>query len=131
MNKKALLILALVVITGAGFLFIRNSKEKGQFQEKVAQAVSSMAVDSSSAVSVDLSGYAFKQEIIKVKKDTKVTWTNKDSAKHTITGDEGNFIDSEAIGKNGTYEKVFDQTGTFQYHCNPHPTMLGAVIVVD
>jgi plastocyanin len=28
-----------------------------------------------------------------------------------------------------SYERTFDQAGTFAYHCTPHPFMRGTVIV--
>lgn len=131
MNKKALLIIVAVVIAGAGILVFQSSRKQGQFTDKIAQAQTSMAVHGSAAATVDISGFSFKQQIIKIKKGTKVTWTNKDNAPHTVTSDEGNLLDSAVMNKNGTYEKVFDSTGTFRYHCTPHPDMLAAVIVVD
>jgi plastocyanin len=131
MNKKALIIIALIVTMGAIFLIWRSGQEKGAFQSKVSQAQSSLAADNAKEVSVRIEGYAFKREIIKIKKGTKVTWTNQDSAKHTVTSDSGKDLASAAFGNGGIFSKVFEQAGTYMYHCEPHPSMLGAVIVID
>jgi plastocyanin len=56
-----------------------------------------------------------------------VTWTNNDSATHTITGDGG--LDSGDVATGGTYSKTFDKAGTYKYHCSIHPTMTGEVVV--
>lgn len=131
MNKKALAIIALVIMAGAIILLLRSSQKQSQFQEKVNQAAVSQTTEASSDIKIDIAGFSFKQQIIKVKKGTKVTWTNQDSAKHTVTSDNDNYLDSAALNKAQTYTKTFDQTGTYRYHCDPHPDMLGAVIVID
>ncbi len=55
-----------------------------------------------------------------------VTWTNRDSVNHTVTGSGWG---SELFGKDGTFTKKFDEPGTYSYHCTPHPNMTGTVIV--
>lgn len=119
------------MLAGAGFLVWRSSTEKSQFTTKVEQAAASQAVEAGSTVQLHIDGYAFHKDIIKVKKGTKVTWANHDSAKHTVTSDQGRYLASTTLGSGGSYEKVFDQTGVYTYHCDPHPNMHGAVIVVD
>lgn len=74
--------------------------------------------------------YTFKPATLTVKKGTIVTWTNKDIAKHTITGDAGG-PKSELFGQRQTYGYTFDTVGTFPYHCEPHPYMKGTVEVVE
>jgi predicted secreted protein with PEFG-CTERM motif len=70
-----------------------------------------------------------------------VTWSNDDTAAHTVTaGDLG--VDSDAVGldfPNGfdsslflagtTFDVTFDTAGTFPYFCMVHPWMVGTVIV--
>lgn len=131
MNKKALALIVLVVLLGLGVLLLQNSRQQSQFQSKVDNYQSVGVVESGNDVRVDISGFAFRSEIIKVKKGTKVTWVNKDSAKHTVTSDSGGVLDSPVLDKDNSYEKTFDQVGVYRYHCEPHPAMLGAIIVVD
>lgn len=131
MNKKAVIIIALVVLLGFGVLRLQNSRQQSEFQNQVDQHQLSGLIIDSSDVRVDISGFAFQSDIIKIKKGTKVTWVNEDAAKHTVTGDENSFLDSPVLDKGGVYEKTFKQAGIYRYHCNPHPNMLGAVIVVE
>jgi plastocyanin len=77
---------------------------------------------------VKIQGYAFSPSTITVKAGTTVKWTNYDDVAHTVTSDEGLF-DSGSINKNGSFSQTFDSTGTFDYHCTPHPTMTASVVV--
>lgn len=82
----------------------------------------------SSAAAVNIKSFAFDPASITVKVGTSITWTNEDSAPHTITGDKGEW-DSGQIGQGQTYTHKFDQAGTYAYHCAVHPKMTGTVVV--
>jgi len=77
---------------------------------------------------VEISGFSFKPENISISAGTTVTWTNEDAVIHTVTSDDELF-DSGNLSKGDTFEYTFNQTGTFEYHCIPHPYMTGEVIV--
>jgi len=129
MNKKALIIIVAVVGIGAAILAYRSTQQQDTFANKVSDAQSHAVVETGNEVSVSITGYTFKPDIIKVKKGTKITWHNKDNAPHTVTSDTGKFLDSPVLSQNSTYEKTFDDSGVYRYHCTPHPGMLAAVIV--
>lgn len=63
-----------------------------------------------------------------------VTWTNSDTAAHTVTsgtpseGPDGKF-DSGLFGPGKTFETVLDEKGTYQYFCQVHPWMIGSITV--
>jgi plastocyanin len=57
-----------------------------------------------------------------------VTWTNRDTVPHTVTGDSGAW-DSGQIQPGATFSHAFDQPGTYAYHCSIHPFMHGMVVV--
>jgi plastocyanin len=59
-----------------------------------------------------------------------VVWTNTGSTDHTVTAEDGSF-DSGSIPPGGTWEYTFSETGDFQYHCTPHPFMMGTISVSD
>jgi plastocyanin len=63
-----------------------------------------------------------------VKAWSTVTWTNEDTARHTITADDGSF-DSGSIGSGATYQQTFATAGTFAYHCAIHPSMTATITV--
>ncbi len=63
-----------------------------------------------------------------------VTWNNKDTVVHTVTS--GNGFSDPNMGKEfdsgllgGIFVHRFNTTGTFDYFCQIHPTMVGKVIV--
>lgn len=71
-----------------------------------------------------------------IEKGTTVTWSNDDTAAHTVTagtaadGPSGKF-DSSLFMTGTTYSHVFDTLGTFEYFCMVHPWMTGTVTVID
>jgi amicyanin len=72
--------------------------------------------------------HKFQPEEITIKKGDTVTWTNKDSAKHDITG---LTFGSELLSKDQSFQQIFNEVGTFDYSCTPHPYMKGKVIVTE
>lgn len=76
--------------------------------------------------SVNIENFAFNPATITVQKGTTVTWTQMDSAQHTVTG---NGFDSGNLNKGQTFSWTFNETGTFSYKCSNHPSMSGKVIV--
>lgn len=76
---------------------------------------------------VDMKDFAFEPVSVTIAKRGKVTWTNKDSAAHTVTS-EGNF-DSGQMAQGDKYSFTFLDAGTFKYICANHPYMEGTVVV--
>ena len=64
-----------------------------------------------------------------------VTWTNKDSLRHTVvsgipTGEvAGTIFDSKVIEPGQTFKFTFTKAGTYDYFCIIHPWIQGRVIV--
>ena len=78
---------------------------------------------------VDIRSFAFSPKTITINKGDTVVWTNYDSVRHTVTSDQGGELDSALLSDGASYSHVFDEDGTFSYHCTPHPSMKGTVIV--
>ena len=72
--------------------------------------------------------FAFVPVSLEVPVGTRVSWVNDDPAPHTVTADAGAF-DSRQLDFGNTFSFVFDRPGMFTYHCEIHPTMVGAVVV--
>ncbi|MEM4249858.1 MAG: PEFG-CTERM sorting domain-containing protein [Candidatus Nitrosotenuis sp.] len=66
----------------------------------------------------------------------EITWSNDDSAAHTVTsgtldgGPDGKF-DSSLFMAGKTFSQKFEETGEFPYFCAVHPWMTGTVIVQE
>lgn len=78
------------------------------------------------STTVDIRGFEFEPMVTTITSGTTVTWTNRDSTPHTVTG--GNF-DSGSIPQGGTFSKTFTEKGPYEYHCNTHLNMQGRVDV--
>jgi plastocyanin len=64
---------------------------------------------------------------------TTVTWSNDDTAAHTVTsgtpeGSDGLF-DSSIFMAGTSFEFTFDEAGTYDYFCMVHPWMTGIIHV--
>lgn len=77
---------------------------------------------------VEIMDFTFSPETLTVAIGTTVTWTNHDSAIHTVTSLTGVF-DSGTLSNGGSFSFTFTQVGTFEYHCSIHTSMKGTVIV--
>ena len=77
---------------------------------------------------VTIANFAFGPSAITVAVGTTVTWTNSDTAGHTVTADDGSFK-SDTLGSGATFTQTFATAGTFAYHCSIHKSMTGTVTV--
>jgi plastocyanin len=78
---------------------------------------------------VVIENFAFSPAAITVSTGTTVTWTNKDSATHTVVSTSGNVLNSGNIPQGGTFSFTFKDKGSYDYHCGIHPSMTGKVVV--
>lgn len=83
---------------------------------------------SSDSASVTIDNFAFSPASLTVATGATVTWTNNQTANHTVTGDAGEF-DSAQLPDGASFSQTFDTAGTFAYHCEIHPNMTGTVTV--
>ncbi len=90
---------------------------------------STVAAPASNAVSITSAG--FQPNALSVKVGTTVTWTNNDSAAHTVTSDTAGVFDSGPINQGATFTFTFSQAGTFTYHSTSDPSMTGTVTVTQ
>jgi plastocyanin len=61
-----------------------------------------------------------------------VVWVNLDGVGHTVTGDaeEEPVCGSGFLYLGNTCARTFEAVGTFTYHCEPHESMVGAIVVL-
>jgi len=83
----------------------------------------------SNAVSITSAG--LQPSALTVPVGTTVTWTNNDSAAHTVTSDTAGVFDSGPINQGVTFTFTFSQAGTFTYHSTSDPSMTGTVTVTQ
>jgi hypothetical protein len=57
-----------------------------------------------------------------------VSWKEY-STDHTVVSTSGNELDSGIISPGGTFAHIFNDPGTYEYHCSIHTTMVGNIVV--
>jgi plastocyanin len=95
------------------------------------QAKSAAAASTTSSVKVQIKGYAFAPAALSVPVGTTVTWTNYDTAPHTVTTSSGpKTISSPQLQTGQSFSYTFTAVGTYQYYCAVHPDMKATVTVL-
>lgn len=84
------------------------------------------AEESPKTAAVLLENFSFSPPSVTIAAGGEVTWTNRDSVDHTVTGENWG---SELFGKDQSFTKKFETPGVYPYHCAPHPNMTGRVVV--
>ena len=78
---------------------------------------------------VAIAGFAFAPATLTVKVGATVSWTNSDSATHTVKWDDGSQGSGSLTAGGAPYSRTFDTAGTFAYTCGIHSKMKGTVVV--
>jgi len=144
MNRNTLIgiIVAAVLLIGIGALVLANGSDNNsgtapqttesttQHTRHNPQSPSESTATATNSVAID--NFAFSPASITIKKGTTVIWTNKDSATHTVTENDGQKgPDSGNLAQGKTYSFTFDAVGTYKYHCAIHPDMTGTITVTE
>jgi plastocyanin len=77
---------------------------------------------------IEIVDFAFSPAELTVPVGTTVTWTNQDSAPHTVTADDGSF-DSGRLNQGDSFSFTFETPGTYTYVCAFHPNMTATITV--
>jgi len=82
-------------------------------------------------VAINIQGFTFAPQVLTVTVGTRVQWTNRDAASHTVnsTSPPG-VLNSGNLAQNAIYSYTFSTAGTYDYQCNIHTGMTGRVVVL-
>jgi plastocyanin len=135
MVKKNAIVIASVVIAGAIVATYVLSGNMNMGVEgsgnSVQQPTASIPSDSTVVrIVANVGSNSFSPNPVEVKVGETVTWINDDSGRHTVTSKDG-FFDSGMMGKGQSFSYTFDKAGEYTYHCEPHPNMVGTVVVIE
>jgi plastocyanin len=72
---------------------------------------------------------SFSPNPVNVRVGQTVAWRNADSQVHTATADGGAFNTGNIAAGRTSAPITLSAAGSFAYHCIPHPTMIGTVVV--
>ncbi len=78
---------------------------------------------------MNMRNFAYQMANIQVRAGTTVTWTNQDSAPHSVTFKNG-MKDSGLLYQGQSFSYTFNTPGTYQYYCTVHPYMVATVTVI-
>lgn len=98
------------------------------------QTVSVSIPAGSSSPGCEETNACFIPDSVTINAGDTVSWTNEDTAAHTVTagspvdGPSGVFDSSLVLG-GASYEHTFDDAGSYDYFCMVHPWMVGNVQV--
>jgi len=85
---------------------------------------------SAATTTVDISGFAFKPDVLFVTAGDTVTWTNRDSAQHSIVFLTG-LGQTENFGLGQSSSLRFITPGTYKYICGLHGQSMSGMVVVN
>ena len=111
-----------IVFVGVGLLALAGLA----FAYLARTGAASTAATSPDGVAIQ--DYSFRPATLQVAVGTTVTWTNRDSVAHTVTGKSGDW-GSELLAQGQEFSHTFTQPGTYEYFCEPHPSMEGRIVV--
>jgi plastocyanin len=77
---------------------------------------------------VVIRNFTFEPAEVHISPGERITWINCDSDQHTSTADQGQWS-SPLLASAQVFTASFPTPGEFPYHCEPHPFMLGRVVV--
>lgn len=78
---------------------------------------------------VGMTASSFSPAALSIGRGEAVVWRNDDAVSHDVAWSDPAVGDSGLIGPGELWVQVFDQAGSFEYHCGPHPGMTGTITV--
>ena len=93
--------------------------------------VALLSVPASAAViEVEIKKFNFIPQQLSVNVGDTVIWSNKEKRQyHSVWFKEAGDEEPDYFFPDETYQRTFNQTGTFNYICGPHPKMTGIITV--
>lgn len=93
-----------------------------------ASAAAACDVTGTGGTAAEIKGFAFPSGL-SVTAGEAVTWTNADSAPHTVTFEDGSCDSGSIGGGGGSVTVTYTAAGTYPVLCRIHPTMTGSIEV--
>lgn len=127
--KAVYIIIGVVIVAVLVWGFLTGWGKKNVYSPaKSSPTPAEVGSPVSGQANISINNFAFNPATLTVTKGTKVTWKNDQNVDHQVMSDTGAF-QSNPLSPGSTFEFTFNETGTFPYHCNIHPTMTGTITV--
>lgn len=85
---------------------------------------------SAATLTIDISGFAFRPDTVFITAGDTVTWTNRDSAQHSVVFLTG-LGQTENFGLGQSSSLRFIAPGTYKYICGLHGQSMSGTVVVE
>lgn len=118
----------LVVLPNAGYQAPNTSNSTASQTNTASPQTSEVAIEMGAAYP-NSTGYAPGTITVMIGVNNTVTWTNDDTAPHTVTATDHSF-DSGNLNPGDSWSYTVTKPGTYTYICTYHPWMKGTIIVV-
>ena len=79
--------------------------------------------------SIAIQNFAYQPANVQIKAGATLTWTNRDSAPHTVTFKDSSLKSSGILQQGNSFSYTFNTPGTYSYYCAVHPYMVATVTV--
>jgi plastocyanin len=93
-----------------------------------AEAAPPTPAAASDTVTAVIQDFTFRPTHLEVDAGTTIVWTNGGQMAHTVTAEDGEF-DSGPLEPGDRRGLTFTKSGTYHFHCTPHPFMTGVIVV--
>jgi plastocyanin len=128
MNRKVgfwIISIVLLATVLAGCSSAPSGKSQTTTDSTAASKPSSTASEKPAAqeYEIKISDFSYQPGTLTIEAGSKVTFTNLDPVKHTVTAKDNSF-DSGLLGQGETFSMTFTKPGTYQIYCIPHPYMI-------
>ena len=143
-SRKPTWLIGIAIVALAGVLFSFASLQSGKAQNsalpanlqsnpvatELYQKLADAQATAGKSVAVDIKNYAYNPASLTVSVGDTVTWTNEDTAPHTVTVSDGpEKFNSPTLQQGQTWSYTFTKAGTYSYYCAVHPDMKATVTV--
>jgi plastocyanin len=116
--------------TAAAGTSASRSVASGTSATRAQSASMSGAMSTPTTKTVMIKNYAFSPATLTVNVGDTVTWTNMDTAPHTVTVSSGPVkFNSGNLSTGESFSYTFTAAGTYSYYCAVHPDMVAKVVV--
>jgi plastocyanin len=136
-------LVAVVALAGCGKISdsYGSGSSSGGAKSTAAASPAGASVSPATGDTVAIQDFAFAPQTLTVEVGTKVTWTNNDTAPHTVTSADGpstsasttGLFDSGQMASGDSFSFTFTKAGTYYYVCTLHASMasMHATVVVQ
>ncbi len=119
-----------MALTHSGFMGNGYGMMSGQYNHGSMMSGYQQTHAQQGVTHMNMQNFAYQMANIQVRAGTTVTWTNQDSAPHSVTFKNG-MMDSGLLYQGQSFSYTFNTPGTYQYYCSVHPYMVATVTVVS